>query len=201
MSAVVLDASATNAQVPAIYAETVFCGLGGVIAATDPTVGVKFSRQYGALGEVSELLCAVRKDLGLPPAAQAGGTLDCAGITFQGGIIANTFAAAPLAPQLAGTRVMGISNLNAGQSVITASGVNAYGGTSQSVIFVSRYYAGGVLPSPFIPPAIADIGPLQVCNQTAGGFVVNSLLASTGLINAADNSHFFWMIVNPSWTA
>jgi len=187
MSSVVLDAGATPSQVPAVYAESLVCGAGGLIAGTDPTVGVKFSRQYGPLAATTELLAAVRKDVGLPPSANAGGTLDCAGITFQGSTIVNTTGPNP---QDAGNSVMGYADLVGGVATIQSGAVNAGSPTNRSVIYLTRLGAG-----------VANIGPLSIQTFGANSFTVHSLLSTTGALNAADNGSFNWMIINPSWSA
>ena len=151
MSAVVIDASATTAQSPALYAETLICGAGGVIAATDPSIGVQISRNYGALGAQTELLMNITKDLGLPVSAianWAGGTMSCAGITFQGAQVANT---PETDPTNAGNYVSGYSRFINGTVTITAPAVFYQSGIYRSTIMATR--AGG-------GAAVANLGML-----------------------------------------
>jgi hypothetical protein len=199
MSAVVLDASATTAQAPAVYAETLLCGAGGVIAATDPAVGVQISRNYGALGAQTELLMNITKDLGLPPSAipnWAGGTLQVAGIAFQGAQVVNTIGPNP---QNAGNYVAGYSPLIAGEAIITANAVFQFSSVYRSIIMCQR--AGTGLP------ALVNGGPLvvEIVSPTppavnATEFHVRSLNATDGLLNITDTGYFTWIIFNPSWT-
>jgi hypothetical protein len=190
MSAVVLDASATVSQSPAVYAETLFTGGGGLIASTDPTTGVRISRNYGALGATPELLMAVRKDLSLPPSTDpiaggvAGGTVDCAGITFQGSIIAQSLNA--------GNSVMGIAQFTAGVAIVNTTAVAYVSPANRSIIMATRSTGLG----PFV-----GLGPIDVGFNTGNQFTATSLDATTGLANASDNGYFAWIIFNPNWSS
>lgn len=185
MSSVVLDAGAAVSQVPAVYAETLFCGGGGVIAGTDPAVGIRFSRLYGGVGNQSELLAGVYKDISGPAAGagEVGGTLSVAGLRF-GNIasIANGVNA--------GSKVCGTCQLVGGTLVVNATGTNNLSPTNRSIIFLQRYDLGGS----------TALGTLMIGAQTNSSFTINSLDATTPAnLVAGDSSFIYWMMINPDF--
>jgi len=185
MSSVVLDSSASASQVPAVYAETLVCGGGGVVAAADPSVGVKFSRNYGALGAQTELLAQVSKNIYNPaaPAGEVGGTVSCAGLRF-GNInsVADTLNA--------GTKVCGVCQLTAGTATITATGMNVNSPTDRALVFLNRFSDTNTYGA---------TGVLCIGSQTGSSFIINSVDAA-GAIVAGDTSFVYWMIINPDWS-
>lgn len=191
MSSVVLDAGASASQVPAVYAETLVCGTGGVVAGSDPSVGVRFSRNYGPLQNQTELLAGVYKDIAVPPAGpgEVGGVMSVGGLRF-GNIdsIADTVAA--------GNKVCGTCQLIGGTVTVNANGTNLISVTNRSLVFVTRL---AVLNA-------TALGELSIGAQTDSSFTINALdPANPGsdvapVRVAGDTSLVQWMMINPDFS-
>jgi len=191
MATPLLNSQASASQLPATISETVFLGAGGIVSATDPTVGVRLSRQYGAaLTPSTELLASVTKDQFLPTTVNSvGGLFQCAGIKF-GNVIANTVGGG--ATQNAGYAVCGLAQLVNGAVVIQTTAFTNQASTNRSLVFLQRF-DGVNPPIPSTVTGILSIGP-----QSGNAFTVNSLTLG-GLVATGDVGVFAWLLINPDW--